>query len=476
MFSRNFYRFGLLGRFIGLGHFVARRYGVDPSDLLRARSVEEQREFFRESLAPLFQRRLVRWVLSRRFSLFGLGIPPAQHEALAAAGHGDVSAAVYERLERLSCGFAIEQNYFAWQAFGRGYSRDFRGPLPPYLRNEHFEVLKERAGRVEVLHGSFTDYLRSQADGSVDRFVLLDAQDWMSDAQLNALWCEITRTAGPGARVIFRTAAAPSVLPGRVANDLLARWRYEAARSEALSKRDRSAIYADFISMYSKAEQATRPLSAPDAMDRMYRHQRFVYDATRKFYLLGRDRLIRGLKPGTGHHVLELGCGTGRNLVLAAKRYPAARFYGLDISEAMLRTARSSIERAGGSDRIAVAAGDATAFDAELLFERARFDRVFISYSLSMIPSWRLVIARAIALLAPGGELHVVDFGDQRRLPRWFGRALLRWLALFHVTPRNDLPLQMQVYADHAGSELTVQALFGGYGQYAVLSAMPALR
>ncbi len=246
VFANNFYRFGLLGRFIGLGHLVARAYGVNPRDLLRARSLEEQKSYFATALAPLFDRTLIRWALARQFSLFGLGIPPAQYEALASAGNGNMAAVVYERLERLSCGFRIEDNYFAWQAFGRGYADEASGPLPPYLRRENFEIVKARVNRVEVLNRSFTEYLESQQDASGDRYILLDAQDWMRDAQLNSLWKEITRTAKPGARVIFRTAAKPSLLPGRVANDILDRWDYREEESLAFTARDRSAIYGGF--------------------------------------------------------------------------------------------------------------------------------------------------------------------------------------------------------------------------------------
>jgi S-adenosylmethionine-diacylglycerol 3-amino-3-carboxypropyl transferase len=149
-------------------------------------------------------------------------------------------------VERLACGFSLKENYFAWQAFGRSYAGDANGPLPPYLRRAHFDVIRSRAERVEVLNRSFTEYLEACDDASVDRYVLLDAQDWMTDAQLNALWREITRTARVGARVIFRTAAAPTLLPGRVADDVLARWRYEAETSRELSARDRSAIYGGF--------------------------------------------------------------------------------------------------------------------------------------------------------------------------------------------------------------------------------------
>ncbi|MCB1387286.1 MAG: DUF3419 family protein [Nitratireductor sp.] len=254
LFSRNLYRHGLLGGFIGAAHRIARLYGIDPGDLLAARSLEEQRGFFDTALAPLFDKRLIRWATSRRASLFGLGIPPAQYAALAASGNGDMSAVLRRRLERLACDFPLSENYFAWQAFGRGYGETGgeSGPLPPYLQARHFQAIRQRAGRVRVLHESVTDFLAGEADESQDCYVLLDAQDWMTDTQLNELWAEITRTARPGARVVFRTAAEPSLLPGRVLPEILARWRYHPAESLAMSRADRSAIYGGFH-LYSLA-------------------------------------------------------------------------------------------------------------------------------------------------------------------------------------------------------------------------------
>jgi S-adenosylmethionine-diacylglycerol 3-amino-3-carboxypropyl transferase len=211
---------------------------------LSAQSLDEQRLFFETMLVPLFDKPAVRWATANRLSLYGLGIPPAQYEALA--GGRDMGTVLRSRVERLACGFSLDDNYFAWQAFGRRYSRDAGGPLPPYLRREQFDAVRARVDRVEVLNRSVTEYLAGCPDASRDRYVLLDAQDWMTDAQLDALWAEITRTARPGARVIFRTAAEPSLLPGRLDPALLARWRYEAVLSRTLTERDRSAIYGGF--------------------------------------------------------------------------------------------------------------------------------------------------------------------------------------------------------------------------------------
>jgi S-adenosylmethionine-diacylglycerol 3-amino-3-carboxypropyl transferase len=244
IFARNAYRHGVLGRFIGVSHVAARFYGVDLRQLLTARSIEEQRRFFETMLAPLFDKPAVRWATANRLSLYGLGIPPAQYEALA--GGSDMRHVLRSRVERLACGFSLDDNYFAWQAFGRSYAGEAAGPLPPYLRREHFHAVRSRADRVEVMNRSITEYLAGCPDASRDRYVLLDAQDWMTDAQLDALWHQITRTARPGARVIFRTAAEPSLLPGRLDPDLLRRWRYEETLSRELTERDRSAIYGGF--------------------------------------------------------------------------------------------------------------------------------------------------------------------------------------------------------------------------------------
>lgn len=208
---------------------------------------------------------------------------------------------------------------------------------------------------------------------------------------------------------------------------------------------------------------------AAHSMDRMYRHQRRIYDLTRKFYLLGRDGMIRGLNPAPEANVLEIGCGTARNLVVAAKRFPDANFFGIDISREMLATAKVNIARDMLDDAIEVARADATNFDPKALFAVERFERVFISYSLSMIPVWRLVLQRAMLMLASHGELHIVDFGDQRGLPSWFGRLLRSWLNAFQVTPCDDLEIQLRTLADYHHAELHFTRPIRGYAQYAVL-------
>ncbi len=213
------------------------------------------------------------------------------------------------------------------------------------------------------------------------------------------------------------------------------------------------------MSMNSKLESGA--LSHAASMDRMYGVQRHFYDATRACYLLGRDRMLDALEVPSDASVLEVGCGTGRNLVGVAKRYPAARLYGLDISQEMLRSAESSSSKAGVGAKLALA--DASQFDAGALFGRAQFDRVFFSYTLSMIPDWRAALEQGIQVVKPGGSLHVADFGDCAQLPASVKSALHAWLGKFHVAPRAGLETALCDLAAAKGGKVEIARPYRGY-------------
>jgi S-adenosylmethionine-diacylgycerolhomoserine-N-methlytransferase len=217
----------------------------------------------------------------------------------------------------------------------------------------------------------------------------------------------------------------------------------------------------------------TDAAASSELMDRIYRRQRHVYDFTRKYYLLGRDRLIQRLAPPAGSRVLEIGCGTARNLVMAARAYPDVHFFGIDISAEMLETARRLVEREGLSHDIRLARADATAFDPAMLFGVPGFSRIFVSYSLSMMPGWQGVLERTLTWLAPGGELHVIDFGGQEALPAWFRLGLRHWLRLFHVTPRDELEHELTLLGLRSGALTAIERPFRGYAQYAVCRRLP---
>lgn len=214
------------------------------------------------------------------------------------------------------------------------------------------------------------------------------------------------------------------------------------------------------------SEEQTR-----QSMDRMYRWTRHVYDASRKYYLLGRDILIDRLRPSAGQTVCEVGCGTARNLICMRRKYPQAKFYGLDASEEMLKTAQGNLKREGFSDSIVLKQGFSQTFDPAALFGLDRpFDKIVFSYALSIIPPWRESVDHALAMLPPGGEIHIVDFGGQEDLPPAFRKFLFWWLKMFHVYHKPEILEHLRQLEQEKKGALAYESLFRGYAYRAVFT------
>ncbi|MCE3002000.1 MAG: class I SAM-dependent methyltransferase [Xanthomonadaceae bacterium] len=194
-----------------------------------------------------------------------------------------------------------------------------------------------------------------------------------------------------------------------------------------------------------------------DFLNRYYRLTRHVYDATRKFYLLGRDAALRDILDGNWQRLVEIGPGTGRNLQRLREARPLAHFGGVEASDAMLGHARKRLPWA------TLVHGFAEDADYTTLLG-ARPDVVLFSYCLSMVQDPRRALDHARRSLAPGGRVVVVDFGDLAGLPSIPRAMLRRWLALFHVAP-----LDPAVLAPHQPT------LTHGPGRYYVIATLPPL-
>lgn len=198
-------------------------------------------------------------------------------------------------------------------------------------------------------------------------------------------------------------------------------------------------------------------------MDRMYRLQRYFYDATRKFYLLGRDELLEQMEVKPGESVLEIGCGTARNLIILAKRYPNAYLFGLDASAAMLETAGSKTQ-AANVNNIQLRTALADDFDHRTTFGLDKpFDKIFFSYSITMVPPWRKSLENAMANLRPGGTIFIVDFYDQADLPIPFARLLQWWLRKFHVQHWEGLIPFIESFESNGTAKVAIRPLYRRY-------------
>jgi len=236
------------GYFLRFFHRFARVLGCKTDEILKADSLEEQKKIYQKHIAPFFDSFVIKIIGKMPVTMFGLGIPPQQYDELKrdlAAG-GSVIDVYRARAKRLACDYPIEENYFAWQAFGRKYDTKNRRAVPEYLKEENYETLKANANRLKTKIGSITEEIKQNPIGTFNRFVFLDAQDWMNAETMTELWQAISEKAESGSRIIFRTAGAISPIETNLPTDLQSKFDYQKEFSEELFKQDRASIYGGF--------------------------------------------------------------------------------------------------------------------------------------------------------------------------------------------------------------------------------------
>jgi S-adenosylmethionine-diacylglycerol 3-amino-3-carboxypropyl transferase len=243
-FTDGLYRHGMLGRFIGLAHLLAKFARIDLGALLKGRTNDPERIQALVRLDRLFHSPLARLITGTPALLFSLGIPPQQRVLLGAGA--PLNEVLHERLLHLINGHPNETNYFAWQALHRSYPGPGDRCLPPYLQRSQFERMRNGAGLIIPVHANLRLFLESLPAREVDVVVLLDSQDWMAPEEIRALWNAIDRTGSANVRVIFRTAGAESPLEGAELASLRQIWSRDEERSAVGFERDRSGIYGGF--------------------------------------------------------------------------------------------------------------------------------------------------------------------------------------------------------------------------------------
>jgi S-adenosylmethionine-diacylglycerol 3-amino-3-carboxypropyl transferase len=243
-FTDGFYRHGMLGRFIGLAHLVAKFARIDLAALLSGKTDSPDRIQALDRLHRLFHSPLARLITGTPALLFSLGIPPQQRALLSA--DAPLNEVLHERLLRLINGHPNATNYFAWQALHRSYAGPGDRCLPSYLQSSQFERMRDGAGLIIPVHANLRQFLERLPAREVDAVVLLDSQDWMASEEIHALWNAIDRSGSETVRVIFRTAGKESPLENEELAPLRQVWRRDEERSAVGFAQDRSGIYGGF--------------------------------------------------------------------------------------------------------------------------------------------------------------------------------------------------------------------------------------
>lgn len=160
-----------------------------------------------------------------------------------------------------------------------------------------------------------------------------------------------------------------------------------------------------------------------------YRSHAGFYDLTRWSFLFGRKKTINQLANCIVHpnKILDIGCGTGTNLIQLIRKFPFSIYTGIDLSEDMLL--KASQKKVLKDNNVALFYKDYLEFQ-----PKKKYDLIFVSYALTMMSENKSkVINKAIFELNEGGFLAVVDFHSSPY--RWFRN----WMGYNHVDMNNEL-------------------------------------
>ncbi len=208
----------------------------------------------------------------------------------------------------------------------------------------------------------------------------------------------------------------------------------------------------------SKSEALNDSHNQTELMEQYYRFHAKIYNATRWSFLFGRKAVIKLIPQlPSVNRILEIGCGTGTNLIYLRDHFPDAEIYGLDISATMIETAKKSV-----AQRLPASAKPVNfilqMYDAPITNNQS-YDLILFSYSLTMMnPGWQQAIDAAFSDLASGGLIAAADFHNS---PLPFFK---RWMGVNHV--RMDGHLLPELARQFEAKEHHVNGAYGGVWQY----------
>ena len=238
--AKGLYRYGRMGVFCRILRAYLTMLRIDArrrEQFFQCRSLEEQRAFYYEHIAPRLWRWPTKTFMYCRPLIYLAGVHPEQFRLVD--GRHDMYAYIKERVEYALTQVPIYDNYFLSQAV----TGKFRGQrVPPYLLPENFDALRESLDRVEIVNGWLGPYLDTQPAGSIEKFNLLDIFDWMPAEVFEQTMQSVLRAAAPGATLIYRSGSYQLDPPASVRPRL----EHHAELSRELLAIDRSATYGSF--------------------------------------------------------------------------------------------------------------------------------------------------------------------------------------------------------------------------------------
>lgn len=322
---------------------------------------------------------------------------------------------------------------------------------PRYLEKKNFKNLKDRVDRVELFHGTWADAAEKEGPESITIASLLDSMDWMPHEMIAGNIAKVvTGMNKEVGRIYWRCFG------DRVHSPVLAHLRaglvptydrvgwylstfigptpqnYEPKMItlKGTERHISNSLFDDMAVMYAMASHG---LSANKDVKKFYKSQGTRYDGFREALLPHRDVFMQYVvpwmkKPKTW---ISVGCGTARDIEFVTEhiRESKTKVYLCDLSDALLGMAKERVKSLGLQKQVVFVEGDINSMETQKKLP-SEVDLVTCSYCVTMIPPWKEALKTMKDLVAPGGNLCLIDFTLREGVEdRWDQRLYKWWFA-----------------------------------------------
>ena len=299
----------------------------------------------------------------------------------------------------------------------------FWNTTPDWLTEDNYELIKSRLDRIKIFNGKIEDMIEKSPNGFFTKINLLDHMDWLNDREVRREWEVITRKVSTNCKIMWRSfskkyahmclADLPynklletprcrnpvdrigmynSLLVSEIDKDLIFKNKQE-------TKYDRSYIQDIIISL-----KILKIGLMGGSLIEGYKYQSEYYNNHRSRMLHGKKELFNRLVFKKNERVMVVAGGTCDIL----DRFPIEQLKDVkltDISEPLLDNANKMKEKNGWGDNVKIINEDVCKLN-----EEDKYDMIIITYSLTMIPDWKLTLKKIHTALKKKGRFIITDY------------------------------------------------------------------
>lgn len=363
------------------------------------------------------------WTMFFQYPITQLqGVPKAQLEK-----QGDLSEKTKKIVKDIFTKSLISQNPFYYPyIFGEMTEES----CLPYMKKANYENVKGRLGAIEIHTTTMNDFLSQNIQDKFTKISLLDHLDWFETKDIVAEFQLIQKNVAENHKILFRSFANPKHIDKSL---LYLNYLYkDEINTDANIQIDKVHMYTtvscvtipehlvfreivpiklktDFVkdmkTLYNMWFKPIDGETQTEHLESFYKDQSENYDAYRQRFLHGKHEVMSVFPLIRNKNVLDIGGATGFNFEYIKDNVSIYKQITiLDLCKSLLEVADAR-SQLNNWKNVKTCHKDVMTFT-----QTQKYDVIMISYTLTMVPDWKLILEKIRDLLEDDGYFVITDF------------------------------------------------------------------